>query len=562
MRKSNFNQLGAIPLIILLFFLSVILVVFFSIFLDFRNKKFSDLNKNITQANSTLVSFNMGGSTCKLNIGPQGYQEITIGTLSTFSNTGYPSKGIASNIYKICKDQFLKDIQTLGQNKISTIIIWPLLSQFAYDLASNSYGSITLNGDGQTPNINNLDEFMDELAKNNIKARLTLNMMINGCGSSNHSWSNKEFYFNSNLVTDQAFQDQYIIALKEFVTRYKDHPALDSYDLGNEIAYIIRDKGVICEWTSDPNDDIKFDEPDLINFKNALSRMYQAVKEIDSTHPVTFSFGDPYTITQQTEYRDFFQDIVDFYDIHLYSQNPESVYQNLAPSYDKPLSHGEIGVADNDPFYDSAGLSCFGDDPLRFWTWQNDECQEKFLDNTKRWINEAKNHGATAIFFHSWPGSRRYGERVYLQGTRNTVESYRWTKAGQYILDYNAPTPTPTPESTTEPTPTPSISVTPQPTEEPSLENNHNDSYYTPYNYPTYPPAKPPINDFYRTSPQQKVETPVTKVDTSDSFFFEREIMESSDTPKIKKSYFEEFNIFIKTIGEKIKAFIRSLLNF
>lgn len=439
------SQIGAIPLIALIALLGLLTFLIVTATFTFKDKIYESLfHKPLSNAASNpTISFNNSGSTCKLNIGPLGYQEITIGSLSTYSNTGYPTKGLSSNIYKICHDQFLKDIDFLGQNHISTIRLWPILSQFAYDFSTNSYKDITFNGDGTIPNINNFDEILNALAKNNIKARLTLNSMISGCGPTNHSWRNKEFYFNSDLVNNQILQDQYITSLKQFLSRYSNNPAIDSYDLGNELSYMVSSKGTICGWSQDPTDDLKFDEVPapglsptdqnyLPNLKNFLKKIYSAAKQADPNHPVTFSFGNPYDNLTQTTFRDFFKDVVDFYDIHAYSQNPYSFYTNL-PGYDKPLSHGEVGVGDDNPFYDSTGVNCYGDG----WTWMNDECQQKFGNNTYAWIDSAKQHNVTSMFFHSWPVSRRYGARIYQTGTLNTVANYQVTKAGQYIIDLN-----------------------------------------------------------------------------------------------------------------------------
>lgn len=382
-----------------------------------------------TPSTKLLAGFNEGGSTCKLNIGPQGYQEITMSGINNFSNTGSPT-----NIYTNCKEQFLKDIDELGKDQFKIVRIWPELSQFAYDTKTNTYGHLN-------SNINNFDEILSAYARNNIKVYLTLNQ-VPVCATYTTSILNQ--IFNPNLINNPTLQTAYIASLQEFLVRYKDNPAVGGYDLVNEVAFLVLGKGQLCNYQGSPIAPIVYDSPDLTKTKTFLTRMFQTAKSADPNHKFTFSFGNPYDNANQTAYRDFFKDIVDFYDIHAYSYisgtssdpQPETFYDQL-PKYDKPLIHGEVGIADNPNVKDSLGNSCFGNpnDPNSWgWVWMNDDCQNLFLDNGQRWVKSARLHNINKLFFHSWPPSRRYGARIYQPSTLNTVSGYTWTKAGAQFI--------------------------------------------------------------------------------------------------------------------------------
>src|SRR5712691_3086075 len=64
----------------------------------------------------------------------------------------------ANVVYTPCRTQMLSDIDFLGQHNIKTIRLWPVLSTFAYDDNTHSWGNLK-------SNINNLDQVLAELAK-------------------------------------------------------------------------------------------------------------------------------------------------------------------------------------------------------------------------------------------------------------------------------------------------------------------------------------------------------------------------------------------------------------
>ncbi|GAC1350726.1 MAG: hypothetical protein NVSMB27_35970 [Ktedonobacteraceae bacterium] len=325
----------------------------------------------------------------------------------------------ANVVYTPCRTQMLSDIDFLGQHNIKTIRLWPVLSTFAYDDKTHSWGNLD-------SNINNLDEVLAELAKYNMKAYITM-MSTPDCSDPPEITSELGNYFNPDLINNSTTQNQFMQAFQAFITRYKDSQSIAAYDLINEISFVLANPPT---QTSAGYCNLPYDTKDFTKTKALLTSMYTTAKSIDTLHNFTFSFTKPYAATSKMV--NTFRNIVDYYDIHAYSQYPISFYKNF-PTYDKPVIQGETGELGT--FYDHHGNDCEG---VGSNSYENiapampPECQKKWLVNAQAFVQQAQQHHVQAIFFHQWTPSKAYGIRLY--DNNNNFLGYQMTTAGQYIL--------------------------------------------------------------------------------------------------------------------------------
>ncbi len=316
--------------------------------------------------------------------------------------------------YAACRSQLLSDYDFLGKNNVKTLRIWPVLSTFAYNQSTNSWGNLN-------NYISNLDEVLAEFHKNGMKAYVTL-LSTPDCSVQSEYSSYLGYFFNPDLVQNPKIQDEFIRSFAQFITRYKDDPAIGAYDFINEINKPIEaapaagSKGGLCNLYYDDNRSLKIEA--------LLKRMYTVAKSIDKMHPMTFSSGG--AAPPGSPVMNVIHDVVDFYDVHLYSNDPVSSYKDF-PVYDKPVIQGEVGI------------STEGNCEPSSWDLAPEmsmSCQQKWLANTEAFVQQARLHNVQNVFFHFWPASKRFGIRVD-DGT-HTFLGHKMTLAGQYILNLDS----------------------------------------------------------------------------------------------------------------------------
>lgn len=440
--------------------MGVIIFLAISLTFSFKDKVFSSIfGKPFSFASSSLeVGFNY------LYICRPGHHLVQFESPYNIYDNNYrlTINGVDKPLWDWCKDQFFSDINNLGQNGVKILRIWPLLGNFAYFPQTNTWGHIDKGLNGKQ-NISNFDEFLSVIKANNMKVQIAINS-LDGCAYYGR------YVFNAELINDPVLQEQYINSLVEFVTRYKDEDAIESYDLANEISSLIvhtlpdgspnisgGKKGYYCKPPQNPDDPksvvdsgktFQFDDENYSKTKDFLNRIYQAVKLADSKHSFTYSFGWPFDATTEKENVNFFRDMVDFYDVHAYSGKPDGAdtpdseadldpalfYANLPFPYDKPLVHGETGVLTNAEVIDSSGVNCYGNG----LTMMSDECQQKYLDTFVKWVGNATDKAVSKLYFHGFIYNT-VGERNYqTEGDIVTVLGYNLSKAGQYVTNFNS----------------------------------------------------------------------------------------------------------------------------
>ena len=379
----------------------LLLVVAFSLTLHFIQQKqtIRPAAVNTGPLFGSFASFNGSIPQC---ITPDGTR-IWTGTWTTFGSD-----------YAQCRRQLLSDYDFLGQNNVKMLRIWPLLSTFTYNKSTNSWGHLN-------SYITNLDEALAEFRKNHMKAYVTL-LSSPSCSTPSEYTSERGYLFNPDLVQNQTIQDEFISSFTEFITRYKDNPTIGAYDFLNEV-----DKEITAEPPTGVNDGLcglYYDDNRSLKIKAFLTRIYKVAKSIDKMHPMTFSSGGDYPLHSQT--MDVLHNIVDFYDVHLYSIDPASSYRSF-PTYDKPVIQGEVGISSFD--------KCEPDN----WDLAPEmsaQCQQIWLANAKAFVQQARIHHVLYIFFHFWPSSKRYGIRI--DDGSHTFTEHKMTLAGQYIINLDS----------------------------------------------------------------------------------------------------------------------------
>lgn len=323
-------------------------------------------------------------------------------------------------VYTPCHSQTLSDINFLSKHNIKSVRIWPVLSTFAYDNNTQTWSS------NFNSNIYNLDQYLNSLAKHNIKAYLTL-MATPDCGDPPEITTNLGYYFNPALINNRTTQYQFMQAFKAFIARYKNNPAISAYDLVNEVSLIFANPPTK---NSQGYCNLSYDTADFTKTQALLTHMYSAAKSIDTLHSFTYSFAQLYPVSSPMV--SIFRNFVDYYDFHAYSNDPVAFYQGFS-TYDKPVIHGEVGVYG--PQYDKNGNDCQGVGPTAYYNLRPSmppECQTIWLATAQAFVQQAQQHGIQALFFHMWPSTRAYGIRLY--DTNNHFVGYRLTSAGTYIF--------------------------------------------------------------------------------------------------------------------------------
>jgi len=357
---------------------------------------------------------------------------LTFGSYASFndsytqcvgSNGSYYWTGIfqtfARAYYAPCRTQMLADIDFLGQHNVKSIRLWPVLSTFAYNNNTKTWGNLN-------SNITNLDEVLAELAKYHMQAYLTL-MSPPDCSDPPETTTLLGNYFNPDLINNTATQDHFTQALRAFITRYKNNTAISAYDLVNEATFILDNPPTS---SSQGYCNLPYDLGNFTKTKALFARMYYTATNIDKLHRFTFSFTQPYAMNSPMQ--NAFANIVDFYDVDAYSLDPGTFYSNF-PTYDKPVIDGEVGIPGTQ--YDANGNDCEG---IGSNYYKNilpamaPECQQMWLANAQAFVSSAQQHHVQALFFHQWSVSKAYG--VHLYDSNNHLTGYQLTTAGQYIM--------------------------------------------------------------------------------------------------------------------------------
>ena len=326
--------------------------------------------------------------------------------------------------YTPCQSQMFSDLDYLSQHHIQSIRLWPVLSTFAYDANTQTWSS------SFNSNIANLDQYLARLAQNNMKAYITL-MATPDCSDPLETGANLGYYFNPALIKNPTTQNQFMQAFKAFITRYKNNPAISGYDLVNELSLIFANPPTR---TSKGYCNLPYDTSSFPKTRAFVTRMYTEAKEIDTQHAFTYSFDQLYAPTSPVFA--MMRSDVDFYDFHAYANDPQTFYQNYA-SYDKPVIHGEVGVFGTQ--YDHNGNNCEGtgiNTDRNVLPAMVPECQSIWLKNAQAFVQQAKLHNISALFFQLWPSTKAYGIRTY--DGNNTFTGYQLTSAGQYIFNLNS----------------------------------------------------------------------------------------------------------------------------
>lgn len=393
MNVSTFNRLRIIGLLL------VVIALPLALHLMQQRQELRPRAASVGPLFGSLASFNSSILQC---ITPNGTR-IWAATWTTFGSD-----------YAQCRTQLLSDYDFLGKNHVKMLRIWPLLSTFAYNKSTNSWGRLN-------NYITNLDEVLAEFGINHMKAHLTLQSTPD-CSNPHEYTSDRGYLFNPDLVQNQTIQDEFISSFTEFITRYKDNPDIGAYDFINEINKAITaapppaENGGLCGLYYDDNRSLKI--------KALLRRMYTVAKSIDKIHPITFSSGGDYPLVSPV--MKVVHDVVDFYDIHMYSDDPASSYESF-PTYDKPVIQGEVGI-----------LS-YGNCEPDFWDLAPEmsaSCQQIWLANAQAFVKQARLHHVLHLFFQIWPTSKRYGIRID-DGT-HTLTGHKMTLAGQYIINLDS----------------------------------------------------------------------------------------------------------------------------
>lgn len=324
-------------------------------------------------------------------------------------------------VFAPCQSQMFSDFDYLSKHHIKTIRLWPVLSTFAYDNTTQTWSS------NFNSNIANLDAVLAKLAQDHIKAYLTV-MATPDCSDPPEISTNLGYYFNPSLINNATMQDQFISALRAFIARYANNPAIYGYDLVNEVSLVLANPPTT---TSQGYCNLPYDTGDFTKTQALLARMYTAAKSADTVHNFTYSFDHLYP-TSSPVFTMLSKD-VDFYDIHAYSNNPRAFYRNF-PNYDKPVIHGEVGVRGTQ--YDRHGNNCEGTGPdanRNILPAMPPECQAIWLANAQAFVKQAKLHNIQALFFQAWPSLKQYGVRLY--NSNNVFTGYQLTSAGTYIMN-------------------------------------------------------------------------------------------------------------------------------
>ncbi|MEO8970127.1 MAG: hypothetical protein ABI406_00835 [Ktedonobacteraceae bacterium] len=319
-----------------------------------------------------------------------------------------------------CHAQMFSDFDFLSKHHIKTVRLWPVLSTFAYDNTTQSWSS------NFNSSIANLDKTLNRLAKDKIKVYLTL-MSTPDCSDPPEIGTNLGYYFNPALINNPTTQDQFISALQAFIARYKNNPAIYGYDLVNEMSLVLANPPT----KSSPGYcNLPYDTADFTKTQTLLARMYATAKSVDTVHSFTYSFDHLYPMSSPVF--TILSNDVDFYDIHVYSNNPAAFYKNF-PNYNKPVIQGEVGVLGTQ--YDRNGNDCEGTGPDAFRNTlpaMPPECQAIWLANSQMFVKQAKLHNIQAIFFQLWPSLKMYGVRLY--NGNHVFTGYQLTSAGTYLF--------------------------------------------------------------------------------------------------------------------------------
>ncbi len=319
-------------------------------------------------------------------------------------------------IFTPCHSQMFSDFDFLSKHHITTVRLWPVLSTFAYDNTTQTWSS------NFNSTIANLDKTLNRLAKDKIKAYLTL-MSVPDCGDPPEIGANLGYYFNPSLINNATTQNQFISALQAFVARYKNNPAIYGYDLVNEVSNVLATPPTK---TSQGYCNLPYDTADFTKTQALLARMYTTVKSADPVHRFTYSFNQLYPPSSPVF--TMLSNDVDFYDFHAYANNPKAFYQNF-PTYNKPVIHGEVGVYGTQ--YDKKGNNCEGTGPnvyRNILPAMPPECQAIWLANAQAFVKQAKLHNIQALFFQTWPSLKQYGVRLY--NSNNVFTGYQLTSGG------------------------------------------------------------------------------------------------------------------------------------
>ncbi|HVB22596.1 MAG TPA: hypothetical protein VNG51_11665 [Ktedonobacteraceae bacterium] len=323
-------------------------------------------------------------------------------------------------VFTPCHSQMYSDFDFLSKHHIKTVRLWPVLSTFAYGNTTQTWSS------NFNSSIANLDSTLNRLAQDKIKAYITL-MSTPDCGDPPEIGANLGYYFNPSLINNPTTQDQFISALKAFVARYKNNPAIYGYDLVNEMSLVIANPPTK---NSHGYCNLPYDTADFTKTYALLARMYTTAKSVDTVHNFTYSFAQLYPASSPMVTN--LSNDVDFYDFHAYSNDPAAFYKNFS-SYNKPVVHGEVGVYGTQ--YDKNGNNCQGTGPNIYRNLlpaMPPECQAIWLANAQAFVKQAKMHNIQALFFELWPSLKMYGVRLY--NGHNVFTGYQLTSGGKYIF--------------------------------------------------------------------------------------------------------------------------------
>ena len=363
---------------------------------------------------ASYAGYDMSGWRCRF--GPDPNDEYLISDAQLFTT-----------IFNRCRQGMLADIDYLAANGLRSVRIFAVAGPLLYDPATGQYGE-------PRPEVANLDEVLDRLKLRGMTAHLVLN----GTYNCTDATMKPPGYFDYRLFTDPDLQDQYLYGLGRLLLRYRDHPAVVSYDLFNEATALIEPeylRQVI-------NKDRACMTATADQVTALISRMYQQAKTFDHRHPFTVSFAG-WSAAVRYRYLTAFAQSVDFYDIHMYVDGSNyldaAAYYRDFPPLDKPVIHGEVGIGNGAEPLDRGGTPC-DSQPFSagYPATAAAECQQRVLFNTKQWYNAARERGVSAIFFLGWSQTNRYIYRTYRKdsATGNYVPNqYHPSLSGQFLLD-------------------------------------------------------------------------------------------------------------------------------
>lgn len=151
-------------------------------------------------------------------------------------------------------------------------------------------------------------------------------------------------------ITDKEYQTNARHQILDYVKKFKDHPAVILWNLGNEVFHFTKD------------------EDERIGFAKFLNKLIKDIKKIDPRHPVVYASAG----TSGLDYIIKHVPSLDIFGMNLYGAYAASLYQCRKRKLNKPVLITEFGpVLPFETYQDANGMPVEPNDHVKAMMYRN-----------------------------------------------------------------------------------------------------------------------------------------------------------------------------------------------